>query len=726
MKKARLAIFNSIFLKLEAVKSARRKDFEKVFGVLAEFARQKLGKEIYDLNFFGELVVAGGEVNPALISFVEKYYENDSTRVSQLNRLENLILAELGLSLSAATVTPELASVGLIDPAKIPAHLKGIWLALPRVKGRSAESDEEREKLPLTLVSSEVFKGMLSISDQYGVDDEMTLLGELKDVVASFIKNNIHHKLRRRAQECFLKVRRRYGLKHQASGFTEADLPPQIRECLRVFRLRAPHGFLPYPELKAQMEKYKGRKGLRDGALGGSSIKRYVEAFVYGISRLDLAEDTCLQDLLVLDSRPIEYKGIVVGTVYFNRLIEPYAAAERARSKDDWKASNVDSIPYIHFLDALFSIARYNGEFNLPAEFRKRVEVRRDKRTLRDRQRKKKHRFPREWVDAEILRLKSEFDRAISKKTFVDDKRHLRICLFLPQLVVMRYLGYRQQCLRRCLIGRNIKFGKDGSVSFYYARDEIKNKVVIDQTFDADSCSEIPELLLMLDVLTSYYRVFLPTVRALSPDDWEERMGRMFFAVPARGKTGLIQRAPVDEKSPSTQEAEGDDGSRHFFYWFTEMAYGLMNFDGMVDFPHEFNPHLLRGHCCDWLRKDKGWSWEDVAKAMGDREETLKREYYEEDEREQSSSPYVKYNNKLRAEREQRERIANSVPLEALNKMQAALGNVSDQLSEERELRKRAEDEARTYRRNYEFVLSMANITDGEVRSRLMGEPAYA
>lgn len=725
MKKARLAIFNSIFLKLGTAKSARRKDFEKVFGVLAEFARQTLGKEIYDLNFFGELVVEGGKISPTLRGFVEGYYDNDSTRVSQLNRLENLILAELGLALSGATVTPELASVGLIDPAKIPGHLKGIWLALPRVKGRSAETDEEREKLPLTPASTELFKGILSISDQYGVNDPLTLLDELNEVVASFIKNNIHHKMRRRAQECFVLVRNRFGFRRQTSDFTEADLPPQIRECLRVFRSRAPHGFLPYPELRAQIEKYKGRKGLRDGALGGSTIRRYVEAFVYGLSKLDLAEDTCLQDLLVLDSRPIESNGRVVGTEYFNRLIEPYAAAERARSKPDWKASNFDSVPYLHFLDALFSIARYNGEFVLPAEFRKRVTVRRDKKTLRNRQRKKKQRFPRDWVDDEILRLKGEFDRAISKKTFVDDKRHLRICVFLPQLVVMRYLGYRQQCLRRCLIGRNIKFGKDGSVSFYYARDEIKNKVVIDQTFDADSCGEIPELRLMLDVLMSYYRVFLPTVRALSPDDWEQRMGRMFFAVPARGKTGLIQRAPVDEKGESTQEAEGDDGSGNFFYWFTQMAHELMNFDGMADFPHEFNPHLLRGHCCDWLRKDLGWSWEDVAKAMGDREETLKSEYYEEDEREQSASPFVKYNDKLRAEREHKERIANSVPLEALNKMQAALGDVSDQLREERELRKRAEDEARTYRRHYEFVLGVANITDGEVRARLLGEPAY-
>ncbi len=567
---------------------------------------------------------------------------------------------------------------------------------------------------------------MLSISDQYGVEDTVTLLDELSEVVASFIKNNIHHKLRRRAQECFVKVRNRFDLKRQTSDFTEADIPPQIRECLRVFRSRAPHGFLPYPELRAQVEKYKGRKGRGDGALGGSTIWRYVRAFVYGLSKLNLAKDTCLQDLLVLDSRSIESKGKVVGTEYFNRLVEPYAAAEKARSKAGWKEENFDSVSYLHFLDALFSIARYNGEFDLAAEFRKRVTVRRDKKTLRNRQRRKKQRFPRNWVDAEILRLKGEFDRAIKKKTFVGDKRHLRVCLFLPQLVVMRYLGYRQQCLRRCLIGRNIKFGKDGSVSFYYARDEIKNKVVIDQTFDADSCSEIPELLLTLDVLTSYYRVFLPTVRALSPDDYEERMGRMFFAVPARGKASLIQRAPVDEKSQSTQEAEGDDRCSNFTYWFTEMAHGLMNFDGLADFPHEFNPHLLRGHCCDWLRKDLGWLWEEVAKAMGDREETLKSEYYEEDEREQSSSPYIKYNDKLRAEREQKERIANSVPLEALNKMQAALGDVSDQLKEERELRKKAEEEAKTYKRHYEFVLTVANISDGEVKSRFREEMAYA
>src|SRR5215212_7965601 len=118
MKDHRLAIFNSIFMKLGAIKSARRKDFEKLFGVLKEFANQKLNKEIFELNFFGELVVEGGEVNPALCTFVKEFYGNDSTRISQLNRLENLIVAELDLTVSAGKVTPELASVGLIKVDK--------------------------------------------------------------------------------------------------------------------------------------------------------------------------------------------------------------------------------------------------------------------------------------------------------------------------------------------------------------------------------------------------------------------------------------------------------------------------------------------------------------------------------------------------------------------------------------------------------------------------------
>lgn len=722
MKEARLTVFNSIFLKLGAAKSGRCKDFEKVYGVLSDFAKRSLGKEIYELNFFGELVVEGGEVNPGLIAFVGDYYDNNSTRVSQLNRLENLILAELGLALSTREVTPELASVGLVDPDKIPVHLKGIWKRLPRVKGSGTHDAEKREKLPLTPVASEVFKALLSVSEQYGVEDAVTLLGELGGVVQSFIRSNVHHKLRRRAQGCFNKIRNTFDFRRQTTDFTEADLPPQIRECVKVFRSRAPHGFLPYRELRVQTEKYKGHG---DGALGGGTIRRYVRDFIYGLSKLNLAEDACLQDLLILDSRSIERDGKVIGIEYFNPITETYASAERAQVRPGWKEENFDSISFARFLDALFSIARYNGEFDLPAEFRKRVKLRRDKNTRKDRKQKKKQRFGRGWVDDEIRLLKSEFDRAIGKKTFLTDRRSLRVCLFLPQLVVMRYLGYRQQCLRRCLIGRNIKFGKDGSVSFYYARKEIKNEVVINQTFDVDSCTEIPELRLMLDVLTKYYRIFLPTVRARSPKDWDARMGRMFFAVPSR-EAGLIKMAPVDVKSSSTQESEGDDGHSDFHYWFTEMAYELMNFDDLADFPHDFNPHLLRGHCCDWLRKDKEWSWEDIAKAMGDREGTLKSEYYEEDEREQSASPFVKYNNKLKAEREQREMIANSVPLEALNKMQAALGDVSDQLREERDLRKRAEDEARMYRRHYEFVLGVANITDGEVRSRLMGEPAYA
>lgn len=723
MRRNRLVLFSTVFMKLAAVESARSKDFMKVFGVLETFANQHLGKEIIDLNFFGDLVLKGGKVNPELCNFVEKFYENESTRVSQLNRLENLIAAELRHYVSAGEVTPELVSAGLVKAENLPAHLREIWLALPRKRGEGQLSPERREKLPLTPVGMEVFRALLSVNEQYGVQDAATLLDELQHVVRLFIGSNVHHKIRRRARTCFNRLRNGFDFRRPTTEYTEADLPPKIRKCVQVFRSRAPHGFAPYPELRAQSEKYKGYK---DGQLAGRTIRRYVWNFIYGLSKLNLSEDACIQDLLVLDSRPIERDGKVIGIEYFNPLLEPYAAAERARSKPDWKQENFDSVMYLRFLEALFSIARYNGEFDLPMEFRRRVELRRDNKTRKERKRKKKQRFSRKWVDEQILLLKREFDRAIKKKTFLDNQRPLKVCIFLPQLVVMRYLGYRQQCLRRCLIGRNIKFGKDGSVSFYYARNEIKNEVIIDQTFTADSCSEMPGLLLMLDVLRQYHRVFLPTVRAHSPKYFDEQMGRMFFAIPSKDGIGLIKKAPADVTSQSTREAEGDDGCSDFNYWFSRMAYELMNFDDLTDFPHDFNPHLLRGHCCDWLRKVLEWSWEDVSKAMGDREETLKKEYFEEDDREQSEAPFVRYNERLRAEREHKERAANSVPVEALNKMQAALGDVSDQLREERALRKRAEDEARTYRRHYEFVLSMANITDGEVRARLLGEPAYA
>lgn len=710
MKRDRLAVFKLIFVNLAAADSQRRRDFLRVFGVVEDFAGL-LNKDIAELKFFGDLVVKGGEMNPKLVQFVNDYYGVKSTRVSQLNKLRKLIEAESEHAQSGKDVSVGLATVGLADVNKLLPPLREIWPALLRVKAEWATPDE-RLKLPLNDIGAELFRVLKTVSNEHQVDDTITLLDAKSGAVHSLIASSVKHRLRRRVRNHFSDIRRQFGLRHQFSEYTESDLPPRIRKALEVFRVRAPHGFAPYEELRVQAEKHE-RRG--DGALTQNTIGIYIRGFVFGVSKLNLPESAAIEDLLVLDSRPIEKEGKVVGTEYFNPLIEPYATAEREAVRPGWKEKNFDSVAYLRFLDALLAIARFNGEFDLPAEFRKNVRVRRDRKTRKNRKRATKQRFPREWVDAEILRLKPEFDKIIKSRSYVHNRGHLKLCLYLPQLVVLRYLGYRQQCLRRCVVGKNIKFRKDGSLTFYYEQNEIKNGVIINQTFSADSCGEIPELQILLDVLGNYYRNFLASVRAMNPAHYDEHMGRMFFGVPCFDGVGLIKRPPSGAGSAITREAGGINGVSAFTRWFSQASYELMNFDGLSDFPHDFTPHLLRGHCCDWLRKDLGWAWEDIAKAMGDREETLKQEYFEEDEREQSAEPFAKYNEQLRAVREQKEWIANSVPASALDQLNAALGVVTGQLSEERDLRVRAEREAAEYKRRYEFVLPRANVTDDEV-----------
>jgi hypothetical protein len=712
-------LFGALFPRLADLRPQRIKDFRKVRRVLAEFAR-RLGKKVQELNFFGDFLTNGGEVNDKLLRFVSRYHRKNSTRVSESSRLEKLIKDELELAIASGEVTTELASVGLVDAEKLPSHLKKIWEVLPRIGG-AGQSLMRRLRLPLTPMAHELFKILIYVNNLYSIEDLKELLQERRCEVSSMIRNAVGYKLRYRAQRIFVEVRRRFNLISKKSRkFTEKDLPMKLQEALCLFRARAPHGFQPYPELQSQAHKYKKRGG---GVLSEQTILQYADLFIARLSRLNLKKNTCLEDLLVLRTRSVIRRGKVVALEYFNPIIEPYLKAQRAASNLNYKAETFDSVSFRLFLNALFAIARYNGEFDLPIHFQKHIKLRLDRETGKNRKHDKKKKLNRVWVDAEIQRLKGEFNLIVRRKTFLKNKRDLELCLFLVQLVVMRYLGFRQQCLRRCIIGKNIIFNEDGSITFFYERNEIKNGVRINQTFSRELCDEIPEIVLLIDLLTDYYEKVLPAIRSAAPKLYDEKMGNMFFALPSmRRQAGLIRKPPVWAGSATSRDAKGKDGAREFNGWFQRAAYKLMKFEEIVDCSHTFNPHLLRGHCCDWLRKDKEWSWESISKVMGDTEATLKREYFDEEEREQNSAPYVEYNKKLKNEREQKERIANSVPLEALNQMQAALGYVTTQFTEERELRKKAEKDAATYKLHYEFVLSVANITDTEVKSRLQEE----
>jgi hypothetical protein len=52
----------------------------------------------------------------------------------------------------------------------------------------------------------------------------------------------------------------------------------------------------------------------------------------------------------------------------------------------------------------------------------------------------------------------------------------MRLCLFYPQFLTMRLMGYRQQAIRKCVAGGNISFLPDGTVILHFMKREVKNK----------------------------------------------------------------------------------------------------------------------------------------------------------------------------------------------------------------------------------------------------------
>jgi hypothetical protein len=635
MKRNIFLDFSYVFPNVAVDRPLLEKSFAKVHGFIRAFAINAIGCEIDQIDLFN-LVDEKGNFNRDFNQYLCTYYSNESTRASQTSIIKTLAEAEFGLIRSKDVLPSKPALGGLVVPEKLLPHMKEIWLALPRPGGAHAHKNKEesRAALPLTNISKEAFKIILAVNERHDVQDAKELLqghyNEIKLEVLTSIEHNLRTKvlqnISRTAQKLGLRTIRTY-----IPRLTLDQLPVKMGEELNNFIIRGPAGLAAFDDLRtlAVEFEYKTTK-----PLSATHVYHCRDTFLAGLAYMDLTPDMGVEDLLRLESRSINIKGREI-IILFNPFIDHYRALEKAKEKPGFKQVDYDSSMFCHFLVALRATARFNGEFQLVSEFNKYYRVKPDKGSLKIRKHLKKKRMNPKWIDDEIIRLKDEFDQIVREKTFLTDKRDLKVCLFLAQLVVLRYLGFRQQCLRKCLIGKNIIFNSKSSVTFHYEPGEIKNDVMIDETLSSDLHDGLDEIMLLIDVLVKYKFQVLDTIRAKQQDEYKKKMGDAFFgkAVAPWGLgLSLVESYPAGQKEDSLEERAKKDlfGSIKLGRCFIDMAYELMDFSHLKDFQFNFNPHFLRGVCCDWMRKVLHWTWEEITKALGDTEETLKREYYDE------------------------------------------------------------------------------------------------
>ncbi len=353
-----------------------------------------------------------------------------------------------------------------------------------------------------------------------------------------------------------------------------------------------------------------------------------------------------VRDLLVKDHEGCDTGGAKARQPH-NILMDLYRAKHVERA--DWsKEAGFDSASFASAITAVRAVGIYNGYFEyikgFCAAYRSVVF---DEGTTNRRKEVKKSIYPLDYVDGEIARLRAQVSKVLRSRSFVrgrarrmiDADRNLNLCLFYVVLVVLRYFGYRQQCIRNCSAGRNIVFGRDGSITLSWAKGEVKNKKPITVTLTAERNDGAWEP--VVHALTLYEKKVRPYVLRLSdeqPGGAEALEGQYFVQFNVSDR--LVRFDAQDD--------------REFYRWFMSQA---KRFLVLPDEAYETgvfpNPHFFRGLCMDWLHAI-GMSDEDIAKLTGDTVGVINEKYRNKNAPEDGTPVLARTDRRLKEERRDR------------------------------------------------------------------------
>lgn len=618
-----------------AEKHAYVKKFAKVQGILKAYATNKRLCAVNKLSLF-DLVDRSGKLHPEFLQYVNDYYEDrPSTLSSQVSLISTLANEEL---VAASKIKFPAAGPPDSEPydlEELPEYLREIHNALPRAgsKGK-VHAPEVRLQLPLKNISRDIFNILLKLDKQYEISTAEEMLIGRHDEIVWLLREKTDRSGWKDIFWVLYDTRSKLGLRREEAGAAELSpdaLPEKIREWLDNYIANGKKGIGADEHLTqlARANNFKYLAGHAPVTIHGNKRK-----FLWGAARLTLTPEMEFADLMRLEERRVQKHGREY-TVFVNPHAEIVRAAEREIERKGFKKAGYDSRMFVAYRRAVCSIARFNGEFELAREFTEAYEGRCDTESRPERTLLKKLSFTREWVDGEIDKLVPRFFRYVKTKAFLVDEEALSLCVFLPILLTCRYLGFRQQCPRKSDLGKHIIFGKDGSITIHYDKGEVKNRRVIHIVLTEESHGGMEEIETLMDVLKTYKKGVLDVIRNRYEEQYKRDVGAAFFVkVKKLRKDGLVEkygRGDVAQSLETFAKAEMTAIS-NLNNHFERNLYRFLDCERLRSFPYHFNIHFLRGLCCDWMIKKLKYTWEQVAKALGDKVETLKKHYYHEEE----------------------------------------------------------------------------------------------
>jgi F0F1-type ATP synthase epsilon subunit len=631
------------------------------------------------------------EVRDELRKYAEEVYPDAEKRYAPVSHLKRLAIRELDLANGTKSVNGVIrGEIDLIINLEgLKPHIRYLWLKLGRVGQGIPKIDQTREDLELTVYSKVFFKAILEVDMKFNTSSVEELVidhyRDLKEKIAVRVKR----KYRKAVLQYFrMYVNKRLGLKTRKNrpALKLEQLPPLLKKQILKAEKLLKLGLGTDKELAKLATKYEFES---TEPLSPRSIAKYRTDLLKGAAYFELPEQAGIRDLLLVVPKEGTEEFY---NPYVERLREVERAVERPR-----KRLNKDSVDYAGCITAICTFGRANGIFDLQENFHKWHSAKLDRKAQADWRTEKKAKMPRVWLDGEFDKLVNRFEGIIETKSLLVNREDLELCLFLPEYVTMRYLGFRQQCLRHCDQGKNINFPKKGSVSFSYEAGEIKNEIPISQTLSLREEGEEEGLKILLEVLLDYKFKFLDVLRSLYPTQYAERMGDAFFGVPDFTEGGCgVRRCVVGDKESDDHIAyslEEKKGMGDVYEFFAGAADHFMDTDHLIGTDIFLNPHFLRGVCVDWMKDDLKMTWEEIEEAVGDTEETLKKHYYGHEKRIQNlAKAFSRIIKEKKAEKKKGE--DSSVLHGSLHSMQESFKILTEQSVRNEERATRAEQRA--------------------------------
>jgi hypothetical protein len=671
----------------------------KVKRLLSSYAKELKKSQSASAEDLSNLDVFGsqGEIHPGLQAHAVRFYCNLGTRSSQLSNIRKLSLTLLAASASKGfTRNSRNSGVAKKGPganvkANLSELLRSLWIHLPRINGSCLLTEEERDVAPLTETGELGLKVLVEVEAQTKPTTLKELFVDHHPDIIQKINTSVTYKQRDSVMALMTKLRAHLGLKLPKRGHSLRldQLPLKFRRQLEVFLEVSPRGIKSIPHLAGIAAKYED---INLEPNKPSTIKLYKRVVLFALSFIEWDGDVGVEDFLRVVTIVREYEGRKIEEKH-NPLVDQFRVPQRDK-KSSRKVVGKDSVSLRSFTSALKAIAACNGILELHEEFNRAYKIKIDVDGRAARKEKKKEIMTRPWLDGEIKSLKDRFDVVIKTKSFKQSRRDLTLVLFLPVLVVLRFLGYRQQCGRNCDVGIHITFNSDGSISFKWKAGEIKNGRPIDSMFSVELHKGIPEIILLIDVLQKYYRV---VYKGYLMKHFRSTMGNAFFGYIVGGNRVSKGRNHPGEDPESDILGEdlvisrflAKDGASQFCDVFTRYAHALMDFDSIELEDVSFHPHFLRGVCCDWMKYDLKMSWEQIEKVLGDTVATLKRSYCKDDKVQSATEVFAEASQRqLALSQAQEIGLPNAAVIgltEQIRSLTEKVSSVEDQLKRERE-----------------------------------------